>query len=54
LELPKGVAIPVLLREGKALVPEPGTALAPEDVLVVVAQDERRLDAIRALLKPEG
>ncbi len=52
LELPKGVAVPVLLREGKALIPEPGTTLAPEDVLVVVAQDERRLAAVRELFKP--
>ena len=52
LELPKGVAVPVLLRAGKALVPEPGTGLGPEDVLVVVAQDERRLEAIRSLLNP--
>jgi len=53
LQLPKGVAVPVLLREGKALVPEPGTILGPEDVLVVVAQDERALEAARRLFKPE-
>jgi len=44
----------VLLREGKALVPEPGTALAPEDVLVVVAQDERALEGARRLFKPNA
>jgi len=54
LQLPKGVAVPVLLREGKALVPEPGTTLGPEDVLVVVAQDERALEAARRLFKPES
>ena len=54
LQLPKGVAVPVLLREGKALVPEPGTILGPEDVLVVVAQDERALEAARRLFKPES
>jgi len=53
LELPKGVAAPVLLREGKAVVPGPGTPLAAEDVLVVVAQDERALEAARRLFKPE-
>lgn len=54
LELPKGVALPVILREGKALVPEANTTLRAEDVLVVVAQDEARLLALRKLIHPES
>ena len=52
LNLPRGIAIPVILREGKALVPEPGTALGKDDILVVVAQDEKRLEAVRSQLNP--
>jgi K+/H+ antiporter YhaU regulatory subunit KhtT len=44
----------VLLRQGKALVPDPGTTLRAEDVLVVVAQDEARLAALRKLIHPEA
>jgi len=52
IPIPKGVAIPVILREGKAVVPEAGTPLRQEDVLVVVAEDDRRLEAARALFNP--
>jgi len=50
--LPDGVAVPVILREGRAVVPGPGTTLGQEDVLVVVAEDDRRLEAARALFSP--
>ena len=54
IPLPKGVAIPVILREGKAIVPEAGTSLKQEDVLVVLAEDDRRLETARALFAPSS
>ena len=54
IPLPKGVAIPVILREGKAIVPEAGTTLRQEDVLVVLAEDDRRLETARALFAPSS
>jgi trk system potassium uptake protein TrkA len=53
IPLPKGVALPVIVREGRALVPEAGTTLRQNDVLVVVAEDEKRLEAVRSLFNPE-
>jgi len=53
IPLPKGVALPVIVREGRALVPETGTTLRQNDVLVVVAEDEKRLEAVRTMFSPE-
>ncbi len=55
IPLPKGTAVPVVLREGKALVADVDLVLKADDVLVALAQDEKRLEELRTLFgKEEG
>ena len=49
LPLPKGTIIPLIVRGGKAMVPSPETELAPDDVLIVIAEDEGKLSACKRL-----
>ncbi len=53
IPLPKGTAVPVVLREGKALVADVDLVLKADDVLVALAQDEKRLAELRALFRKE-
>lgn len=52
IPLPKGTVIPLILREGRALVPTADTALSPEDVAILLAESEDKLDAARKLFAP--
>ena len=54
LPLPKGTIIPLVIRGGKAMVPSPETKLAPNDVLLVLAEDEEKLSACKKLFTPEA
>jgi trk system potassium uptake protein TrkA len=52
LTLPKGTVIPLVLREGRALVPTDETALAPEDVVILLAESDEKLAAAKRLFSP--
>gem|GEM_PF-1345457 len=56
LGLPKGSVIPLILREGRALVPTADTALAAEDVVILLAESDEKLAAAKKLFSaaPSG
>ncbi|NOX45261.1 MAG: sodium:proton antiporter, partial [Caldiserica bacterium] len=52
LGLPKGTVIPLILREGRALVPAGDTVLAPDDVVILIAENDEKLAAAKRLFSP--
>ncbi len=52
LGLPKGTVIPLILREGRALVPTDDTALGPDDVVILIAESDEKLSAAKRLFSP--
>lgn len=52
LGLPKGTAIPLIIREGKALVPGPETALGSDDVVILIAENGEKLAAAKRIFSP--
>ncbi|MGC9529877.1 MAG: NAD-binding protein [Candidatus Bipolaricaulaceae bacterium] len=49
IRMPKGTLLAMILRERRALVPRGDTTLRQGDVAVVVAEDDKRLAAVREL-----
>jgi len=52
LPIPKGAIVPLILREGKAMVPTPETVLQSEDVLILLAENEEKLAACKRVFSP--
>lgn len=54
LNLPHGALVVAIIREDRAIVPHGGIKLREGDLLVVLAEDEERLDQVRAALQEAG
>jgi len=52
LRLPKGTIVPLIIREGKATVPTDETLLSPDDVVILLAENEEKLSAAKRLFSP--
>lgn len=53
IKLPKGTIVPMILRGGRALIPAGETVLDKEDVLILLAESEEKLNAAKRLFLPD-